>query len=232
MSLRETIEGARDEAKETVGTMTKKSKDAEKGAKGDAAADDEKPVAVYDPFKSGKATAAGARPAREAAASVRMEGTRQKKNPATMTKEEKKAARAEERTLEDRRNQAYDYLLNGDPAFKKTEKMWWVLLGLGFGFTILSLVITYVFPTESKEYTSLQGIAGVITLVLAYGFIIAAFVYDFRKRRPFRKAAEKRLQGMNDKRVADFVKAENAKAKKAADEKEAAKAAAKAAKGK
>ena len=226
MSLRETIEGACDEAKETVESMTKKAVDGEKSS------DDEKTVAAYDPFKTGKATAAGAKPAREAAASVRMEGSRPKKNPVTMTKEEKKAARAEERALEDKRNQAYDYILKGDPAFKKTEKMWWVLLGLGFGFTVISLLVTYVFPNESKEYTTAQGIAGIVTLVLAYAFIIAAFVYDFRKRRPFRKAAERRLQGMNDKKVADYLKAENTKAAKLAAEKEADKAAKKAAKGK
>ena len=225
MSLRDTIEGARDEAKVTVDAMAKKPKE-------DKPVDGEKPVAAYDPFKSGKSSAAGAKPSREAAASVRMEGERSKKNPVTMTKEEKKAARAEERALEDKRNQAYDYILKGDPAFKKTEKMWWVLLGLGFGFTVISLLVTYVFPNESKEYTTAQGIAGIVTLVLAYAFIIAAFVYDFRKRRPFRKAAERRLQGMNDKKVADYLKAENTKAAKLAAEKEADKAAKKAAKGK
>ncbi len=219
MSLRETIEGARDEAKQAVDTMSKK-KDADEKPEGE-----ERAVPAYDPFKSNKSTAAGAKPAREAASSVRMEGTRPKKNPATMTKEEKKAARAEERALEDKRNQAYDYILKGDAEFKRTDKTWWILLGIGFACTIISLVVTYVFPTQAKEYTTGQGIASIVTLVLAYGFIIAAFVYDFRKRRPHRKAAERRLQGMNDKRVADFVKSENAKAKKAVAEKEAAKAA-------
>ena len=106
MSLRDTIEGARDEAKSTVDAMTKKTAAAEekgKAKEGDA-------PAAYDPFKSGKATAAGAKPSREAAASVRMEGERPKKSVALMTKEEKKAARAEERSIEDARNQAYDYL--------------------------------------------------------------------------------------------------------------------------
>lgn len=218
MSLRETIEGARDEAKQTVDTMSKKAKD-EKPAEG------EKVTPAYDPFKSNKATAAGAKPTREAAASVRMEGERSKKNPVTMTKEEKKAARAEERALEDKRNQAYDYILKGDAEFKKTDRTWWILLGIGFACTIISLVVTYVFPSQAKEYATGQGIASIVTLVLAYGFIIAAFVYDFRKRRPHRKAAERRLQGMNDKKVADYLKAESAKAAKAAAEKEAAKAA-------
>ncbi len=219
MSLRDTIEGARDEAKVTVDTMAKKPKE-EKPAEG------EKPVAAYDPFKSGKSSAAGAKPSREAAASVRMEGERSKKNPVTMTKEEKKAARAEERRLEDRRNTAYDYILKNDPDYAKTNKTWWILLGVGFAMTIVSLVFTYVLGDEGG-----MGIVAVVSLVLAYAFIIAAFVYDFRKRRKFRRAAEKRLQGMNDKKVADFVKAENAKAIAADAQKEAEKAAKKAAKG-
>ncbi|WP_321970631.1 APC family permease [Paratractidigestivibacter sp.] len=217
MSLRDTIEGARDEAKVTVDAMAKKSKD---GSGGDKA------VPAYDPFKSGKSSAAGARPAREAAASVRMEGDRTKKNPATMTKEEKKAARAEERRLEDKRNTAYDYMLKDNPEYKATNKTWWILLGVGFAMTIVSLIFTYVLGNGG------MGLIALIALVLAYAFIIAAFVYDFRKRRKFRKAAEKRLQGMNDKRVAEYVKEQNEKARAEQAEQEAAKAAKKAAKGK
>ena len=220
MSLRDTIEGARDEAKVTVDAMAKKSKDEKP--------EDEKAVPAYDPFKSGKFSAAGARPAREAAASVRMEGERAKKNPATMTKEEKKAARAEERRLEDKRNTAYDYMLRSDPDYTKTNKTWWILLGVGFAMTIVSLLFTYVFNNGKDG----MGVIATVALILAYVFIIAAFVYDFRKRRKCRKAAEKRLQGMNDKRVAEYVHAENEKLKKQQIAEEEAKAAKKAAKGK
>lgn len=205
MSLRDTIEGARDEAKSTVDAMTKKTSAAEeKGKEGDA-------PAAYDPFKSGKATAAGAKPSREAAASVTMEGERPKKNVALMTKEEKKAARAEERSIEDARNQAYDYLLRLDDAYTKTDKTWWILLGIGFVMTIISLFLTFVFPAEVKEVNTVQGVLSIVTLILAYGFIISAFIFDWRKRRPFRKAAEKRMQKMSDKRVYEFLAEENAK---------------------
>lgn len=205
MSLRDTIEGARDEAKSTVDAMTKKTSAAEeKGKEGDA-------PAAYDPFKSGKATAAGAKPSREAAASVTMEGERPKRSVALMTKEEKKAARAEERSIEDARNQAYDYLLRLDDAYTKTDKTWWILLGIGFAMTIISLFLTFVFPAEVKEVNTVQGVLSIVTLILAYGFIISAFIFDWRKRRPFRKAAEKRMQKMSDKRVYEFLAEENAK---------------------
>lgn len=212
MSLRDTIEGARDEAKSTVDAMTKKTSAAEeKGKEGDA-------PAAYDPFKSGKATAAGAKPSREAAASVTMEGERPKKSVALMTKEEKKAARAEERSIEDARNQAYDYLLRLDDAYTKTDKTWWILLGIGFAMTIISLFLTFVFPAEVKEVKTVQGVLSIVTLILAYGFIISAFIFDWRKRRPFRKAAEKRMQKMSDKRVYEFLAEENAKLVAAAKE--------------
>ena len=55
--------------------------------------------------------------------------------------------------------------------------------------------------------------------MMAYGFIISAFIFDWRKRRPFRKAAEKRMQKMSDKRVYEFLAEENAKLVAAAKEK-------------
>ena len=216
MSLRDTIEGARDEAKANADGMTVKAKDKDEKA-------DKPEVPAYDPFSNVKSSAAGAKPAREAAASVRMEGERPKKSTLAMTKEEKKAAKAEERRAEDLRNQAYDFLLRDSGAYKKTDRTWWILLGTGFGFTIASLLLAWLFPEGARDYASAQGIAAIVTLVLAYGFIIAAFVYDLRKRRPFRKAAEKRLQGMSDKKVEEYLEAEWAKRAKEADKKDSKK---------
>ena len=198
MSLRDTIDGARSEAKENVDNLTKKSAAKEAEAKKDG------DVPAYDPLNPSKSSAANAKPAREAAASVRMEGER-KKSTIPLTKEEKKAARAEERALEDMRNRAYDIILRRNGAYKKTDRTWWILLGIGFAMTLASLALAYIYPDASKQYTTAQGIGAIVTLVLAYAFIIGAFIYDLVKRRPFRKAAERKLQGMNDKQVADFV---------------------------
>lgn len=219
MSLRDTIEGAANEAKENASGLKKAdaSKDKEKDV-------DAKKVPAYDPLAVGKASAANARPATEAGASVRMEGERAKKNKATMTKEEKKEARRQERELEDARNRAYDLILRANPDYKKTDRMWWILLGIGFACTILSLVLAYVYPDESRQYTTTQGIGAVVTLVLAYAFIIGAFVYDLVKRRPLRKSTERKLQGMNDKRVADFLEEENKRLAAEVAQKEAKKA--------
>ncbi len=218
MSLRDTIEGARSEAKENVSNLGLKKKDEDKK-------DDEAKVAAYDPFNPGKSSAATGRPKTEAGSSVRAEGKYKGATPlerSSMSKEEKKAERARERAREDQRTRAYDLILKANPEYKRTEKVWWIVLGIGFGCTVVSLLTAYFLGGQDLGTTS--GIVSVVFLVLAYVFIIGGFVYDLVKRRPCRKAAEKRLSGMNDKHVADFL----AQADKAAEEQAEAKAAAKA----
>lgn len=198
MSLRDTIEGARSEAKENVSNLAPKKKDGEK--------DDEAKVAAYDPFNPGKASAATGRPKTEAGSSVRAEGKYKGATPlerSSMTKEEKKAERARERAREDQRTRAYDLILKANPEYKRTEKVWWILLGIGFGCTVVSLLVAYFLG--GQDLGTASGIVSIVALALAYVFIIGGFIYDLVKRRPCRKAAEKRLASMNDKHVADFL---------------------------
>ncbi len=215
MSLRDTIEGARSEAKENASNLSLKKKDAaEKGEK-----DGEAKVPAYDPFQPGKSSAATGRPKSEAGSSVRLEGKYKGATPlerSSMTKEEKKAERARERAREDMRTRAYDLILKANPEYKRTEKVWWVLLGIGFGCTVVSLLVAYFLGGQDLGTTS--GVISVVALVLAYVFIIGGFIYDLVKRRPCRKAAEKRLASMNDKHVAEFIEqAERAAAEKGSD---------------
>ncbi len=200
MSLRDTIEGARSEAKENVVDLKPKKKDGEKD-------DEAKKVPAYDPFQPGKSSAATGRPKAEAASSVRLEGKHKEATPlerSSMTKEEKKAERARERAREDMRTRAYDVLLKSNPDYKKTEKVWWIVLSIGFGCTLVSLLVAY-FMDGGQSLGTNAGNISIVFLVLAYVFIIGGFIYDLVKRRPLRKAAEKRLSGMNDKRVAEFL---------------------------
>ena len=200
MSLRSTIDAAREEAKEVAAD---RSVPKEK-------ADDKKASAKteYDPMNLGKRTAANAKPVSEAGASVRTSSGSSKASLATMSKEQKKAEKQRRREEEDLRTRAYDIVLRANPDYKKTDRMWWVLLGIGFAMTILSLVMAYAFPAEANSTDSTQGILAVVSLVLAYVFIIGAFVYDLVKRRPFRKAAERKVQGMTDKKLAELFEAE------------------------
>lgn len=200
MSLRSTIDAAREEAKGVAADRSVSKEKPEEKKAGD------KPT--YDPMNLGKRTAANAKPASEAGASVRTGSGKSKANLATMSKEQKKAEKQRRREEEDIRTRAYDIALRSNKDYKKTERVWWVLLGIGFAMTILSLILAYAFPTEASSTDSVQGILAIASLVLAYVFIIGGFVYDLVKRRPFRKAAERKVQGMTDKKLAELFEAD------------------------
>lgn len=61
-------------------------------------------------------------------------------------------------------------------------------------------------PVDSTNYQTIVGIASVASLVLAYGLIIGAFVYDWRVRRPVRKAAERKVASYSDKKLAELLR--------------------------
>ena len=226
MSLRDTLEGAQKEAKENVSTFTSpKAKDTDES--------DDKPATSSKSI--GRKSAASGKPVREAASSVRVvsgSGAKGKKTSSgglggstPASKEARKAERRKERDKEDFRNRGYDLMLRSDPDYKRTEKVWWVLLIVGFATTIVSLVMVYVFPNANSELTTAAGIISIVSLILAYGFIIGAFVYDWVKRRPIRKATEKKVQGMTDKKILELFEKERIEESKRAAEKAARKAA-------
>lgn len=213
MSLRETLEGARNEASQS-GAAKPESSPAKKGAS--------------------KKSTANAKPTREKAASVRTVSKNSRKAAAMTsslpgarkTKEQKEAERSQrrkEREEEDYKNQAFQLLLNQNPAYKKSERVWWVLLAIGFVATLVSLVVTFVLPARSDGTMSVRDIVSVVSLIVAYAFIIAGFVFDWIVRRPIRKETEKKLQGMSQKKIAEMF----ARARKAELERNAAKEAAK-----
>ena len=194
MSLLDTIDAARQEATAAADGRTIKEKPEVSNA--DAPA--------YDPMSLGKRTAANGKLATEAGASVRTAAKKSNQALGTMSKEERKAEKRRRREEEDLRSRAYDIILRADEGYKKTERMWWILLGIGFSCTVVSLIAAYAL----NDGTGSTAAVSVIALVLAYVFIIAGFVYDIWKRRPFRKAAEKRVAGMTNKRVADLLEAD------------------------
>ncbi|WP_455137048.1 APC family permease [Thermophilibacter sp.] len=210
MSLRDTIEGARREAEGNVVGRPKKEAEAVTGG------EDEK-------HGFARSSAAKARPAREAASSVRTAG---KSSAASAggglfggsgeTKEQKKERKRREREESDLRNRVYDAVLRGIDGYRKTERTFWVFVGVGFGLAVISLAINWA-TGGTTDITTPAGAAGAGTLVLAYVFIIAGIVYDFAKRRPFRKQAQARVSGLSDKKLLDMYERE-----RAAEEKRAA----------
>lgn len=197
MSLRDTIEGARKEAEDIAVGMPKKGDEAK-------SSDDERKGFA-------RSSAAKARPAREAAASVRTASKPKDQgilSTSSESKEEKRERKRRERDQHDMRNRAYDVVLRSIPEYRKTEKAFWAIIGVGFVLAVISLIAAYVFGGQPSMDTW-QGIVSIGSLVLAYVFIIGGFVFDLVKRRPFRKRAEAQVRGMTDKRIAELFEQES-----------------------
>lgn len=186
MSLRDTIVGATKEAREATASLSKK----------DNSEEAERPS--YSAF--GRKSAATAKPAREAAASVRVSGSG---SGAPKSKEEKRAERARQREREDIRSRGFEAMLRADSDYHRAERIWWVFLGLGFIATIITLVLSYMVP-ESRDLNTGVGMISAIMLVFAYFCIFGSVVYSFFKMRPLRKQIEAKVAGMTDKKLNEF----------------------------
>ena len=221
MSLRDTIDGARKEAQEAGGltgnvksSVAPKADKAERGAKAEKSGKDE--AEKRDPMttRSYHSSAAGAKPSREAGSTVRTASSGSASTglggglfggggtPAQ--KEARKEEKRRQREEEDFRQRGYDLILRSNEEYRRTDRTWWILIGIGFGMTIVSLILVWAFPADSTNYQTIVGIASVASLVLAYGLIIGAFVYDWRVRRPVRKAAERKVASYSDKKLAEL----------------------------
>ena len=200
MSLRDTIDGARREAEGNVVGRPKKE------AENLGAGEEEKKG-------FSRSSAAKAKPSREAAASVRTASKPKQSSSlggAAETKEEKRERKRREREEQDFRNRAYDILLRSNDDYKRTERVFWIILGAGLALAVISLVCVYLFG-QSPDMSSWQGILSVGSLVAAYGFMIASFIYDWAKRRPYRKQTESRVRGLSDKKLLELLEQEHAK---------------------
>ena len=95
------------------------------------------------------------------------------------------------------------------PDYRRTDRVFWVLVGVGMVFAIVSLVAMYRFG-EVDDVTSPVGIASTVSLLLAYGCIIGAIIFDFVKRRPFRKQAQARVGTLSEKKLVELFEQERA----------------------
>lgn len=202
MSLRDTIDAARREAQEAGGIFSgKDNKEAEE--------------TKQESTGFSKRSAARAKPTTAAASSVRVvsaedakEGRSGKKTN-EMTKEERKADRAARRESDDRRVTAANILLKRDPEYARTQKMWWILLGLGLALTIFSFAVNaYLNNAEGVDPTFAQRlvVGAIVTLVMAYVCIIGAFIYDLVKARPIRKRVDAEVKGMTRRRIEQLIR--------------------------
>lgn len=163
-----------------------------------------------------------AKPVREAAGSVRV--VAKKKNPdgststVGLTKEEKKEVRRAEREEEDIFNSLTNAMLKADELYTSRRRMWWVFLGLGLVFVVAAFVSGYIgAPDGSNMYdlSTTGGVLSVVSLVLAYVFIITSLVYEWMKIRPIRNEKQDKVTSLSPKKrramLADLYEADERK---------------------
>lgn len=163
-----------------------------------------------------------AKPVREAASSVRV--VAKKKNPdgststVGMTKDEKKEVRRAEREEEGIFNSLTNAMLKADELYTSRRRMWWVFLGLGLVFVVAAFVSGYIgAPDGSNMYdlSTTGGVLSVVSLVLAYVFIITSLVYEWMKIRPIRNEKQDKVTSLSPKKrramLADLYEANERK---------------------
>ena len=201
MSLKDTIRGARDEVAasgnpfESVGGKDKGKGKGKQESGGSATK-----------RKYARSTAANRKPSREAAAGVRVVSSSGKaKSTANMTKEERKEEKRLEREKEDRRYSVTQMILEKDEEYQKARKFWWRFLIGGFVLMVIALGLYGYVSNVGPAAPPIAYIGSIVAMVAAYGVIIVGIIFDFRKIRPRRKAAEQRVASMTDKKIQSIV---------------------------
>lgn len=158
-------------------------------------------------------SASSAKPARAAAGSVRVVPTTAKAKRAAaergedlsnLSKEEKKARKAELRREEDRIYTASGQLMKEDPDYPRLRRIWWVLLAIGIAALIGAWVMLAVMGQEGMA-TSAGQTAQFALIIAAYAAIIIAFIFDFMKIRPIRNACREKAAGMTAAKLDEVI---------------------------
>ena len=156
--------------------------------------------------------ATSAKPARPAATSVRVvpASSKARRREAErgeslegLSKEERRARKRELRAREDRQASVANAMLREDDDYKSRRRIFWVILVIGVVVLIAEGAILAGMDAgiDPQLYNTIQ-IAGI---VLAYAFVIGAFVYDMVRIRPLRNYYRGRAEGMTDARAIAFL---------------------------
>jgi len=143
-------------------------------------------------------SAASAKPKMKAAATVTTASE-------PTTRAEKRKARAARRAESRKDEQRMDSMgTPTDPKYKYWRRWWWVLLIAAIATTAISWIVRVQFGSDGVPLT-----LSYIMLGLAYAFIIAAIVVDFKMIRPIRKAWHyENTKGMSKKKLKEREKQE------------------------
>lgn len=166
-------------------------------------------------------SAASAKPARAAASSVRVvpasakarrREAEQGESLEGLSKEEKKARKQELRIKEDRMYSAANILMKNDAEYRSKRRIFWVLMAIGV--VAIFLVWFLLMGVLSSLPENVIGVLQIAGLVLAYGFVIGAFIFDMVKIRPIRNFYKAQVAGMADRRVLEILEDADTKDKK------------------
>lgn len=153
-------------------------------------------------------SASSAKPARAAASSVRVVPAKSKarraqrergESLAGLSKEEKRARRAEERRFEDRVYSATEFLLKEQPVYKQRRRTWWTMLGIAGVLALVSLILFFVLNISETHPELVTG--GFVVLVCAYALLFVAVGYDFIRIRPVRNEVRATVEGMSENKL-------------------------------
>lgn len=121
-----------------------------------------------------------------------------------LSKEEKKARKAELRREEDRIYTASSQLMKEDEDYLRYRRIWWVLLVIGILALIGTWVLLAVLGQDGMADKGAQT-AQFALIVAAYAAIIVAFIFDFIKIRPIRNACRDKAAGMTAAKLDDVI---------------------------
>jgi len=176
-------------------------------------------------------SAASAKPARAAAASVRVvpasSKARRKQSErgeslAGLSREEKRARKQEIRAHEDRVYAAANILMSENPNYARQRMVWYAFMIVGLVFIMIAFALLALVGERANGMLQLAQYGAV---GISYVAIIGGFIFDFVKIRPIRNAARTKAEGLSESRLNDVLE-RGAKAKEAKRARRASKAAA------
>ena len=147
-------------------------------------------------------SAASAKPARQAASSVRVVPASSKarrkelekgENLEGLSKEEKRARKAKQRAKEDRIYTVSNILLKQDEDYTKRRRIWWAVLTIG----IVAIWASLYFAPAGMVSSPVQ----MVGIVLSYVVILGDFIYDFVRIRPLRNMYRTQAEGMSENKL-------------------------------
>ncbi len=150
-------------------------------------------------------SAASAKPARQAASSVRVvpassrhaaKSSRRARTSRASLKRRSAPAKAKQRAKEDRIYTVSNILLKQDEDYTKRRRIWWIVLVIGMVLVVAIWASLYFAPAGM-----VSSPVQMVGIVLSYVIILGDFIYDFARIRPLRNMYRAQAEGMSENKL-------------------------------